>query len=235
MVCWAESLGGCGGGPSREHMISRSQFDGDMITVQGLPWCREARTVGIGSLVARNLCRDHNTMLSPADAEAKRFKDAIGAIGSKPIIPVRMKFDARRIEQWLLKTTINLALQEPGSGLELTAEIVRRAFGLAPTPRSQGFFAVAELHETIAYNTAIRVETHVRRRDGKLVIGAFVLHGWRALYAFDGAPPVNGAVRIAHWDANPHWLRFRWRPPLEDGDAVMPPLPRDDAGDLPPT
>lgn len=224
-ACWAEVLGGCGGGPSREHMISRSQFDGEMITVQGLPWCKEPKQVGIGSLVAKNLCRDHNTLLSPADAEAHRFKDALGELMSKPVLPVRRWFDARRIEQWLLKTTINLALQEAGSGIDVSEEIVRRAFALSPTPRSQGFFAVAELRETIGYNTAVRFESMTRKADGKLVIGAFVLHGWRALYAFEGAPPVNGAIRIREWNANPHWLRFRWRPSLELGDGIMPSLP----------
>jgi hypothetical protein len=209
-------------------MISRSQFDGDAITVQGLPWCKEPKVVGLSSLVAKNLCRAHNNNLSPVDLEAKRFKDALGAISRTPVVPVRMRFDARLIERWLLKTTINLALQEPGSGLELNPDIVQRAFGLASTPRSQGFFAVAELHEEQSYNSAIRFESMVRKKDGRLVIGAFVLHGWRALYAFEGAPPVNGAVRIKEWRLNPHWLGFRWRPELEPSDATMPPLPRDE-------
>ncbi len=105
---------------SREHIISRSQFDGDSITLQGLPWCREPKTVGLASLVAKNLCRDHNTQLSAADLEAKRFKDALGAIGTSVVVPVKVKLDARLIEQWLLKSTINLALQTPDSGIELS-------------------------------------------------------------------------------------------------------------------
>ncbi|MDQ3369131.1 MAG: hypothetical protein M3680_27210 [Myxococcota bacterium] len=165
-------------------------------------------------------------MLSPADAEAQRFKDALGALAERSILPVRRRFDARRIEQWLLKTTINLALQEPGSGINLSEEIVRRAFALAPTPRGQGFFAVAELQETIGYSTAIRFESMVSKADGQIVIGAFVLHGWRALYAFGGAPPVSGAIRIREWRNDRQWLRFRWSPALEPGDSTIPALDR---------
>lgn len=36
MTCWASSLRNCGGGMSREHIISRSQFDVDSITLHGL-------------------------------------------------------------------------------------------------------------------------------------------------------------------------------------------------------
>lgn len=220
--CWAQSLGNCGGGPSREHIISKSQFDDDKITVQGLPWCKEPKTVGLARLVAKNLCVHHNKELSPVDTEAKRFKEGLSAIYYKSVLPVRLKLDARLVERWLLKTTINLALQEPGSGIDLSDEIVRRAFGLSPTPRSQGFFAIAELDEQQTYQTSVRFESITRRKDGRLVVGGFNLHGWRALYAFEGAPPVKGAMRVREWNYARHWLRFRWNPGLEPGDTVMP-------------
>jgi hypothetical protein len=220
--CWAHSLDNCDGGPSREHIISKSQFDDDKITVQGLPWCKEPKTVGLASLVAKNLCVRHNNELSPVDAEAKRFKDGLSAIYHEPVLPVRLRLDARLIERWLLKTTINVALQEPGSGIDTSDEIVRRAFGLAPTPRSEGFFAIAELDEQQTYQTSIRFESFTRRKDGRLVLSGFNLHGWRALYAFEGAPPGKGAMRVREWNYTPHWLRLRWNPDLEPGDAVMP-------------
>jgi hypothetical protein len=226
--CWAAPLGGCGGGTSREHIISKSQFDDDKITVSGLPWCKEPKTVGLASLVAKNLCRNHNTELSPVDAEAKRLKDALSIIYHKPILSVRVRLDARLIERWLLKTTINLALQEPGSGIDLSEEIVRRAFGQATTPQSQGFFAVAHLHQKQTYKNGVKFESLQRRSDGKLVVGGFNMHGWHALYAFDGAPPVSGAMRVREWNYAPHWLRFRWRPEFEPDDSTMPSLPHDD-------
>lgn len=75
MTCWANSLGGCGGGPSREHIISKSQFDDDVITVQGFRWCKAPKTVGLASLIAKNLCQNHNAALSPADLEGMRYNE----------------------------------------------------------------------------------------------------------------------------------------------------------------
>lgn len=207
---------------SREHIISKSQFDADSITLSGLPWCKVPKTVGLASLVAKNLCRDHNTLLSPADDEARRLKLALKTIMSSPKLPLRQRFDARLVERWLLKTTINLALQEPSSGLEPTAELVRYAFGVESVPAGQGFFFVAELGEDIGYKNQVRFESVTRRNDGGMVIGAFVFHGVRALYAFDGAPAVNGAMRTRRVNMGPHWLKFRWSPELASEDRVMP-------------
>lgn len=221
MTCWASSLGNCGGGMSREHIISKSQFDTDTITLHGLPWCKEPKTVGLASLVAKNLCRDHNKALSPADDEARRLKLAFKTIMSSPKLPLRQRFDARLVERWLLKTTINLALQEPNSGLEPTGELVRYAFGVESAPAGQGFFLVAELGEDIAYKNQVRFESVTRRDDGRMVVGAFVFHGVRALYAFDGAPAVKGAMRTRQLNMGLHWLKFRWSPELASGDRVM--------------
>src|SRR5579862_8503717 len=98
MSCWAASLGGCGGGASREHMVSASQFDTETITVQGLPWCRDApKTIGLASLVAKNLCRDHNKALSPVDKAAMKFKRALYAARTDGL-PFPVNLDARLIE-----------------------------------------------------------------------------------------------------------------------------------------
>lgn len=222
VTCWASALGNCGGGMSREHIISASQWDADSITLSGLPWCKEPKTVGLASLVARNLCREHNTSLSPADNEARKLKLAFKTIMLSPKLPVRQRFDARLIERWLLKTTINLALQEPTSGLSPTPELVRFAFGLGSPPAGEGFFFVAELGEDIGYKNQIRFESVTRRDDGQMVIGAFVFHGMRALYAFGGAPAVNGAMRARQVNMDEHWVKFRWNPELAAGDRVMP-------------
>ncbi len=221
MTCWASSLGNCGGGPSREHIISKSQFDEDSITMHGLPWCKEPKTVGFASLVAKNLCADHNHALSPVDNEMRRFKEALKTIMRSPKLPVRVELDARLIERWLLKTTINIALQNTGSGLDVTPDLVRIAYGQATPPPRQGFFLIAELGESVTYQNGIRFESIVRREDGRMVIGAFVLHSVRALYAFEGAPAVKGAMRTKKFNAGVHWLKFRWEPPFDPDDNVM--------------
>lgn len=117
MKCWASPLGDCAGGQSREHIISKTQFEDDTITVSGMPWCPKPKQVGLASLVRKNLCVAHNNRLGAADREALLFRLSIKAHHQSRILPVQIKLDARLIEQWLLKTTINLALQSPDSGL----------------------------------------------------------------------------------------------------------------------
>jgi hypothetical protein len=206
---------------SREHIISASQFDEGSITMHGLPWCKEPRKIGLASLVSKNLCRDHNTALSPVDEEARKLKHALKTVFHSPTLPLRLQLDARLVERWLLKTTINLALQEPDSGLDVAAVLVRYAFGLDVPPQGQGFFLVAEVGEQIGYANEVRFEGTARRNDGRMVIAAFVLHGVRVLYAFEGAPAVRGAMRCRRWNKDNHWVKFRWRPELAATDTAM--------------
>jgi hypothetical protein len=225
--CWAAAMGGCGGGASREHIISQSQFDSKSITIQGLQWCRdEPKSVGLASLVAKNLCRDHNSGLSPADSEAARLKRALRDLSGlrQPDVVV----DARLVERWLLKTTINLALQEPGSGLDVTPALVLRAFGAEPTPKHEGFFMVAEVNETVGGRDGeFGFETMQRISDDAMVMSIFKFHGWRLLYAFAGAPPVRGALRPRSLVGS-FTLRFDWKPDFDADDGQMAPLSRDD-------
>lgn len=204
---------------SREHIISASQFDANSITVSGLPWCKEPKTVGLASLVAKNLCREHNAALSPVDNEMRRFRVASKTLMDSPTRPVRISLDARIIERWLLKTTINLARQWSDSGLEVTAELVRIAFGLATPPPSHGFFLVATMDEDIEYKNQIRFR--VAAKDDRMVIAAFSLHGIRSLYAFSGAFAVKGAMRARQVNFGSHWLKFRWNPTLAPNDTSM--------------
>lgn len=70
-ACWARSLGGCAAKISREHIVSAALWDGPNITVVGLPWCKDAaKPIGLSSLTAKILCRDHNTALSDVDKSA---------------------------------------------------------------------------------------------------------------------------------------------------------------------
>ena len=64
----------CDGGLSREHYVSRALLEGLDLKVRGLPWQREeVARVSRDSLVAKILCRRHNTALSPLDAGAQAY------------------------------------------------------------------------------------------------------------------------------------------------------------------
>lgn len=101
---------------------------------------------------------------------------------------------------------------------------MRRAFGFVPTPRAEGFFAVAEEGEQLSYGGGLRFETVVHNDSNRLTVAGFRFHGWRALYAFHRAPQVNGALRVREWKSRAHWIRFKWRPDFEAGDHLMPAL-----------
>jgi hypothetical protein len=83
-ACWASVLADCAGGMTKEHSISRNQFGEGPVTVQGYSWClNESRTVGIDSLVSRNLCRHHNNSSSPLDAAAGATLQAFRAMAER--------------------------------------------------------------------------------------------------------------------------------------------------------
>ncbi len=186
--CWAASLGGCGGGLSREHIISASQFDSDSITLSGLPWCKEAKTVGLASLVAKNLCRDHNSALSPVDAEAARFKKVVWALVAPHTVPVQCSIDARLVERWLLKTTINIALQQKNPTIYVSESLARLAFGLDAHEPGRGFFCVAEVGEQVTTGLGIQFGTLVSKADKRNALASLRFHGCRLIYAFAHAP-----------------------------------------------
>ncbi|WP_258121964.1 hypothetical protein [Mesorhizobium onobrychidis] len=77
--CYMAAERDCGGGLSREHYISRGLIDGPELRVRGLPWQHEEVAHYPDNLVARILCRRHNSALSPLDAHAIRFFLAIEA------------------------------------------------------------------------------------------------------------------------------------------------------------
>jgi hypothetical protein len=227
---------------SREHLISKSQFDTDTITLVGLPWCQQPKTVGLASLVAKNLCRDHNMALSPVDLEAARFKRALSVLfSSDRVLPVRVRLAARLVERWLLKTTINLALQGEEPAIDVTDALVQVAFGLSSPPDGQGFFFIANEGTTLAYESGVTLETFIRKQTGRVAMAVFGFHGCQAVYAFHGAAPIRGAFRLTAWNGDDRWriggagplpvarwmdgadwIRLRWIPPLARDDRAMP-------------
>lgn len=117
MECWASQLGGCDGGQSGEHYVSKGLFDGSSITITGYPWCRgEARTIPLAGAKANILCKRHNELLSAADDEAIRFQDAtmkfirpirIGKDGRLKKSPQRIVINGPLLSRWFSKTYCN--------------------------------------------------------------------------------------------------------------------------------
>lgn len=144
--CWAECLGDCSGGLSREHIISKSFFEGEPISVKGLDWTQEEeRKIGLSSAVSKVLCRAHNSRLSSLDAEIKKarkhfrkFSDLV--IKDKQAEEFVGTIDGTKFERWLLKTTINFMRASPRKYSNFFPDylLTEMAFGITPFNYSTG-------------------------------------------------------------------------------------------------
>ena len=108
--CYMRDLRSCGGGVSREHLISKSvilvlKADGDF-SVSGMPWLPEgeARVLAPNNLAANCLCVDHNSALSPLDESARFFFSALKRCLDREAASMHYLLSGHDIERWLLKT-----------------------------------------------------------------------------------------------------------------------------------
>lgn len=119
-ACWASCLGNCTNKITREHLVSQNLFLNDEMTVEGFPWCKgKPVKIGLASLTAKILCRQHNGDLSEIDVAGGRafdaFREARRLANIREKKPkyrwsiVRVTIDGRGFERWCLKTLINLS------------------------------------------------------------------------------------------------------------------------------
>jgi hypothetical protein len=113
--CWAESLGGCGGPITSEHLATKSLF-GNRIRIEGGFLGTPAVETSIRKLTANILCRDHNSELGrTADAEARRLSRHLKASHSPMELPgsrilrppVERRVSGVNFGRWLCKTHCN--------------------------------------------------------------------------------------------------------------------------------
>jgi hypothetical protein len=192
--CWANCLGNCDGGMSREHLVSKCLFE-KQVRVKGLPWCKDTeKTVGIEGLASKFLCRHHNSTLSELDGAAKQTLDTL--------LEACKLFDARRniitarwtvkyfitdmllLERWCLKTLINVNLNgKPGLPVDSeagsnrpTEELVRIVFGLDRFTPPKGLYRIAENGKNIDLGDG-HIHITTKSRDGRLGAAEFTLWG----------------------------------------------------------
>lgn len=137
MRCWAHDLGGCEGGISGEHYISKCLADGEIMRIRGLPFCDdEYREIPWASATVNALCRRHNSILSPIDQAAKVFKNAIAEVEDleHPTHgdglwrgPSLVRVQGTALGQWIAKCWCN---QLAASNRPIPGEFVRFAFGM---------------------------------------------------------------------------------------------------------
>ncbi len=115
--CWANKYSPCNGKLSREHYISQSIFEQQLIYVSGLSWCKgEEKKISITNLTKKVLCEHHNNSLSDVDnagLNAIRVFEQLIPEKHRSVNtpPESQKIDGLNFERWLLKTAINLTYQ----------------------------------------------------------------------------------------------------------------------------
>lgn len=117
MPCWASVIGGCGGGLSREHVVSDALLEGDSVSFRGFPWCKkELKAISPSSATAKILCVTHNNALSDCDRAAQEAKQVIKTAFARKHSPTK-KWKQRKAKQfwidgglfarWICKTACN--------------------------------------------------------------------------------------------------------------------------------
>ena len=171
--------------------------------VQGFPWClNEAKSIGIGSLVAKILCKKHNSDLSEVDdaaiylfkvfREGIRLQQARGALRNPQewAVPFgidwtvrRFVIDGPRLERWFLKTLVNLSFGRQwiigqGSGPPgwPSKELVEIAFGRRRFPKEAGLHIMAHPGQQIDSHDRVNI-TPMSQGDN-LVAGRFNFRGY---------------------------------------------------------
>jgi hypothetical protein len=194
--CWANSLGDCGGGISREHYVSECVFPSQSIFVQGLDFCLDKpKQLRSETLTAKILCVNHNSRLGEtvdwvagnAFGVLRSFTALRNERSELPKLnwaPLEFSIDARGLETWCLKTMLNFSFGRqfiigPGSDAVGTIpdELVRIAFGLEQFTDGRGLYVAYRENETFTLED--RFHYTAKTRGPNLMMGYFALHGFR--------------------------------------------------------
>lgn len=199
---------------SGEHVVSRNLFE-KAVTVRGLHWCeKEFKTVGVASLTANCLCRNHNSALSDTDQETQRLRNAIRWMLDKRFLPGDgpgrvEQVNGFRFARWMAKTACDVLAS---GGKHIPPALARYAF--APQD-----------------DRTIRVYLCVARGDpmepNDEHIGIYWVHerdnpdGMLVSFLFRGLPWVIGTIDIG--DAEPLVCQQFGLPRIEPGGFLQRP------------
>jgi hypothetical protein len=217
--CYADVLGGCSGGLTAEHYISRSVL-AEMeklgpLTLGGTPWLNEPKSIPSSALTARILCKTHNEGLNALDSEACRLFQWLAPIEGDGVAPSEeINIDGKLFERWLLKVLCGLLAS--GNLRFSNARVVGTPgvdwlevlYGLAPMQPWCGVYQWTGRDEC-DYHHGIRVGPVYRGSHQALAItgAVFSLHGVRWLLAMQD--PVGWGEESGGWRTHrPNGIRF---------------------------
>jgi hypothetical protein len=207
--CWASSISECDGKLSREHLISKSLFLTNVITVKGYPWCKDEEiTIGLPNLTSKVLCQKHNKLLSEVDKlgatafSILRDISKLSNIRSK-IKPRRWNIKRNRIngfilERWFLKTLINISYSgKDAIGINnndssyVPIELIEICYGLKQFTEKEGLYVAGFKGQEIFSHDSVHFAPLMK--DDKFVIGGlFSFRGYNFMLSLiDNSLPIN--------------------------------------------
>jgi hypothetical protein len=212
--CWAACLGNCSDKISREHLVSENLFLDDEMTVQGFPWCKEKPVkIGLASLTAKILCRQHNSDLSEVDTAGGNafaaFRESRRLANIREKQPkyrwrvVRTEIDGCGFERWCLKTLINLSYdrdrpigRDSSQVGKPSNRLVQIAYGQEQFLEKAGLYFVARVGMNIQSEDRINFAPLISKR-GNIEGGLFSIRGLRMLlYLESEGPPRLTGIQI---------------------------------------
>ena len=178
MECWASLIGGCSKGSSKEHYISGGIFDDTVISVFGLPWCKDQpASIGLNNAVSKILCQTHNSQLSPYDSEASKLSRFLSSnIIEDPLKNDSISINGILLEKWLIKTLINLgylgAMDQPKYSKIVPEEaIVRYLFQNTKIRDGIGLYFVSGGLSNTGYRTSVSWNTILNKSENDKIVG----------------------------------------------------------------
>ncbi|NMG73325.1 hypothetical protein [Aromatoleum diolicum] len=113
-ACYLSGYSPCDAKLSGDHLISKSllsQLGDNAVYIEGLPWCKGLKRVGVNSITGRVLCRLHNSQLSDFDSSASLLFRCLHQL-PKRIVETEQReecvVNGLNVERWMLKTAATL-------------------------------------------------------------------------------------------------------------------------------
>lgn len=189
--CWAHTQGNCSNKISREHLVSKNLLQ-ETVKVWGLDWCQgEPKEIGINSIVTKNLCTSHNSLLSVLDSHAGKsqkeilrwnritqFRSKISQRKRTKWFSLKIDLDGDKLERWVLKTTVNYLTCGSYQGIQNwqpSENIIQRVFNNYPLGKNCGLGMIVEKNSYLELNE--KFEFSLLRQNGNIAGGLFNFMG----------------------------------------------------------
>jgi hypothetical protein len=206
MTCWADLLHNCSTEASKEHIVSKGLFVGNIVNVKGFAWCKNnAKEVGLSSLTSKILCRKHNNDLSIVDSSGSQAFNVfrqLKLISNKraKMLPktwgvIEYEINGKLLERWLLKTLINISLNSgypigPASKYPGRPELslVEISFGLRNFSGKSGLYFVVHTGQMV-YSDDTIIFSPLIKENKYIAGGLFSFRGFKLLLSLENEGP----------------------------------------------